>query len=200
MLKLLGEISNPVADIHQLSKTISQDVSLSYKLLRYINSVQFSLRTEVNSIENAVMMLGLDTVRNLATLLILSNIEDKPSELFVTALTRAQMCELIAKELGLPQPATYFTTGLFSVIDAMMDQSMERIMSLLPLTDMVAGALIHGTGDLGEVLNSVMAYEQGDWDNVGYAQLTTDQFRNFYLQSINWSDVVTQAFGKNKAA
>lgn len=200
ILKLLGEISNPVADIHQLSTTISQDVSLSYKLLRYINSVQFALRTEVDSIENAVMMLGLDVVRNLANLLILSNIEDKPSELFVTALVRAQMCELIARQLNLPQTAMYFTTGLFSVIDAMMDQPMESIMALLPLTDVIVGALTHGTGEAGEILHSVIAYERGDWDNAGYAGLDANQLREFYLQAINWSDETTNSFGEYKAA
>jgi c-di-GMP-related signal transduction protein len=106
-----------------LEKLIIDDVSLSYRLLRVVNSAFFALPRKVDCIRNAVTYLGLETTRNLATLLTLSCIEDKPVELIKSAMIRAKFCEKLGALTGMPHREIYYTVGLFSTLDALIECS-----------------------------------------------------------------------------
>lgn len=187
LLNLLGKLSDSEATVESLEDLISQDVTLSYRLLRYINSSNYSLGKTIDSVKHAIMLLGIETVRSLAYLIIVSSVEDKPFELFVTALIRAHMCELLAQELGDKNAAPiYFTVGLFSVIDAIMDKSMQEVLAQLPLSDEVCAALLEQRGRMGEALHCAIAYERGEWDEVKYQNISDQQIRDVYLKSLSW--------------
>ncbi|NOX08900.1 MAG: HDOD domain-containing protein [Gammaproteobacteria bacterium] len=188
ILQLLAEISQPDVDVKKLEALITQDVTLSYKLLRYINSAFYSLPKKVESIQQGLVYLGLKTIKMWAYLLSMANIDDKPNELMVTAITRGKMCELLAGHLGVRNSDTFFTVGIFSTLDAMMDMPMNEILNSLPLSTDIQDALLHHEGPAGEILKQVIAYEQGLWSKVNNKGISTDQFTSAYLGALSWAD------------
>jgi len=187
LLNLLSKISDPEADIGQIETLIMQDVTLSFRLLRYINSSHYAMDQEISSIKHAIMLLGIETVRSITYLIVVSSIEDKPFELFVTALIRAHMCELIASKVEQgDQAATYFMVGLFSVMDAIMDQPLDQVLSQLPLTTAVSNSLLHYEGSMGHALKASISYERGEWDEIDTSIVDADQISAIYLQALTW--------------
>lgn len=165
-LRMLHEINQPDLDIPRLEAVISQDVSLSYKLLRYINSVGFGLVGEVKSLRQALSLLGQDNVQKWASLVALTHLgQDKPDEILVSSLLRAKFCESLAEPLGMAGRSSHlFLMGLFSHLDALLDQPLEQVAAAMPLDQDLKEALIGQKGRLGQVLALAMAYERGDWE------------------------------------
>ena len=187
ILSLLAKLQDNESSNEELAEIISQDLTMSVRVLRYINSAQFGFSREVNSIQQAIMMLGRTTIRNLATLLSMSQIKDKPHELLVISMIRSKMAENIAKQVKMDKEIC-FTIGLFSIIDTLMDQDMEVLIEGLPLTENIRAALIRHEGELGKILNCVLAYENGDWENANYENLSANDIRECYLNALNWSN------------
>ena len=119
-IKILQEIHKPEIDFDQLEKLIKTDVSLSYKLLKFINSLAFGFYSEIRSIKQALTILGEKEIRKWLSLISLQSVgKNKPDELMITALCRARFCELIASRVGLgDRSSDLFLLGMFSVIDA----------------------------------------------------------------------------------
>lgn len=187
ILRLLSKLQDPDAEIQQLEELIVQDVPLTYRLLRYINSACVSLRSTVDSIRGALMLIGTRTVRNWVSLILLTRISDKPQVLMLTALVRAKMCELLAQAMGREGGERYFTVGLFSVLDAMMDCPMGELLEAMPLTDEIKAAVLDHGGELGTILQQVVDYEQADWDRLEDGTMDADTLRNAYLEAIQWA-------------
>jgi EAL and modified HD-GYP domain-containing signal transduction protein len=130
----------------QLEELVARDVALSYRLLCYLNSAFFGLPRRVSSVREALTLLGARAVRRWATLIALSGAQDASHELTVAALLRARMCELVARA----QPTleahaeTWFTVGMLSLVDAIMQAPLERVLEALPLADEVHAALLEG--------------------------------------------------------
>ncbi len=186
IMKLLAKLQDDESSTAELAQTITQDITMSVRVLRYINSAQFGFGKEVNSIQQAIMMLGRTTIRNLANLVTMSQIEDKPHELLIISMIRAKMAENIAQIVKADKEAC-FTTGLFSIIDTLMNNDMELLIEGLPLVENIRTALIRREGELGEILNCVLAYESGDWKNSHYKKLSIDEIRDCYLDALKWA-------------
>lgn len=186
VLRILASLQDPDCDIRELEELISNDVSMSYKILRIINSALYSMPRTIDSVKQAIMALGLKAIRDWVAIISLTDIDDKPRELVALSLQRARMMQSLAEASNL-DPDAAFTTGLFSCIDALMDQSMGRIMSELPLANDIVRALLNKDGAMGELLEFVIRYEEGDWDNLTYESLSVAELRQHYLESIQWS-------------
>ncbi len=167
-LELLRLLNDPGTDFDELEAVVSRDMSLSYRLLRHLNSPALGLRRKVTSSREALVLLGERNVRKWASLVVFSSVGgDKPSELLKSAQVRARMCEQLAVAAGEPvAPATAFTAGLFSLLDALLDRPMEVALAPLGLTGDLREALVDGSGPLGDVLAVALAWERGDWDAV----------------------------------
>lgn len=192
-LQLLKEIHKPDIDFSTLERLISQDLALSYKLLRYINSAFFALRNQIHSIRHALVLIGEVEVKKWATLLSLSTMaEDKPFELMKTAAVRARQCELMAVHLGLEaRRAEFFLMGLFTVIDALLDRPLMEVLLEIPLVKEIKKALLRrGKGVHRSVLEVVSAYERGDWQEVEHwaeqAGLDPQPLPALYLEALQW--------------
>ncbi len=193
ILKLLSRLQDPEITSKQLEALIAQDVAFSYRILRYVNSAAYAPPRKIESIHQAVVRLGLQTIKTWTTLLAMSQVDNKPAELVVTAMIRGKMAEEMARALNAEQPDSFFTVGLFSALDALMDNSMEEILTQLPLADHIADALLHKGGGLhGEVLNCVLAYERGEWENLGCSELGTHRIRTCYLEAVQWANNACQ--------
>lgn len=184
ILQLVSKLYNPDIDLKSIEALISQDVSLSYKLLRYINSAYFNLPRSVDSIQRAVALLGIKKIRSWATLISLSNIDDHRSDLIMIALERAKMCELLADALGIKQKDTGFTVGLLSVLDAMTQTPLEQVLAALPLDEEINEALLQHKGLLGRILACTLAYERRDWDSLDTLGLDPSQVNDAYMTAL----------------
>jgi c-di-GMP phosphodiesterase len=188
LLELLGKIQDPHISLKRLVAYIRNDLSLSYKILRYVNSASVGLPKRVHCIEQAACMVGIDRIRTWASLIIMATGKDQPTEMLVIALVRAKMCERLGQCLSTDIPEKYFTMGLLSVLEVLYDSPIEDIVNRLPLPDDILEALTTGTGKMGAVLRGVKAYEQGEWLKLKYLQLSPATIRDFYLEAIDWAN------------
>ncbi len=188
IINLLAQLQDPNVQIEKLEELISQDLALSYRLLKYINSAAFALQREVDSIHHAIVMLGLNTIRSLANLMQMSKIDDKPHELLVIAIIRARMCEELGANIDKSMKDSYFTAGLFSVIDALIDSSMQDVVAQLPLSAELKDALLEQKGSIGESLKCCIAIERADWENVKFSKLEQATIQKAYFNAIIWSN------------
>ena len=167
-LQVLKVIQDEDYDFAELAKFVSRDVSLAYKLLKYANSAYFSRRQKVESVEMAVAMLGQITLRKWLSLMMLSYLaDDKPSELLRLSAFRGTFCELIADQLldRRKEAGMFHTTGMFSLLPAMLDKAMADILPELALPEGIQEALLSEVATpLSRTLILVMAYERGDWE------------------------------------
>jgi EAL and modified HD-GYP domain-containing signal transduction protein len=192
-LRLVAELQDPDVDMPSLGKIVSRDVGLSYNLLRFVNSAFFAVPRRIASIRSALVLLGLAHVRRWATLMALLQSNDKPHELIVTGLVRARMCELIANARGERRDAEeYFTTGLFSVVDALMDISLIEVLRQLPFSPEIMDALLRYEGPKGELLHGVLAYERGDFGELIRLVPPGTTPADFYTEAVEWA---TEASG-----
>jgi c-di-GMP-related signal transduction protein len=179
----------------ELEQLIARDVALSYRLLCYLNSAYFGLPRRVASVREALTLLGTKAVRRWATLIALSGVQDASHELTVTALLRARLCELIgrARHTGSPTdtaPEAFFTVGLLSVVDAIMQAPLPQILDALPLAEEVQAALVERRGPLGDALQAVTAYERGDLTRARrYARGAP--LPQLYLTAMRWADAAS---------
>ncbi len=187
ILQLMSKLHEPNIKVKEIEELISKDVSLSYRLLRYINSAHFALPEPIDSIHRAVIMVGLERIKSWVSLLALSRVDDKPHDLLVTALTRAKMCELLATAAGRPNAKSYFMVGLFSLVDVLTDLPMAEIINSLPVTDEIKQALAARGGDMGAALECAIAYERSNWEKVLYANLDNQAVIANYMQAIEWA-------------
>ncbi len=187
-LTLLSILQNPETTLEELETVIVKDVTLSYKLLRYINSAVFFGRREISSIRQAIIYLGRNAIKGWATLIALSGIDDNPVALVITALVRAKMCERLAAALGTPDRDAAFTVGLFSALDALMDMPMEELVAALPLATDVNAALLGREGELGKLLTTVLHYERGEWQQLDCLGLDREDLTDIYMHATEWAD------------
>jgi c-di-GMP-related signal transduction protein len=196
LLQLMVETNKEDMEFEDLEKIITRDVSLSYKLLRYINSAYFRRLREISSIKQAIVLLGQEGIRSFISLIIMAKLaSEKPVELLRSSIIRARMCELLGKGSRFPVDASeLFTLGLFSQIDAILDQEMEKLMEKLPLSEPIKRALINHDGHLVHFLDLVKSYETGDWrafsESVPKVGIEEEKVPEYYLDAIGWADSV----------
>ncbi len=194
VLNLVAKINNPDIEVDELSEVIASDLSLSHRMLKFINSPASGLRTRVDSIPQAVVLLGLSTIKNWVTILALATGSKKPTELGTTALIRAKCCELLAKAVKLNKPESFFTVGLFSSLDAMLDQPLEVLLQELPLSEETNQALLEQQGVFGEALRCTIAMERNDFSVIQFEGLGVNDLSEIYLQAVSWADEVSTSF------
>lgn len=192
IMESLAMLQNQKTNFTDLENIIARDVGLSYKLLRLSNSGYYSFTTEVKSLRQAISLIGLDTMRGWMSLIMMSSLADKPPELTNIALQRARMAESMAKVYGQPQPEVFFLVGLFSVLDALMDQPMAQIIPALNLSPTITAALLNYEGLHGFILRAIKAYENGDWATVKTLNIPDATMTNIYLDSIKWTNILSK--------
>ena len=192
MLKLLGKLRDPTVTFDEVVELVKQDVRLSVKLLRYVNSLAHGVRRQIDSVRQAAVRLGLRKIRQLVTLLAVSGIADKPTPLLETALVRARMCEIIGA-LKWPERAEIcFTVGLFSSLDALLGQTLPEILKELPVRSEIREALLSHNGPLGRMLSSVIAFERCDWEAALRIGEDESLIQEAYLNALSWGHIETK--------
>jgi c-di-GMP-related signal transduction protein len=194
LLEIMAEVNKEDFEFNRLEKMIVRDASISYKLMRLINSVYFRRAKEISSIRQAIVMIGEAGIRRFLSLISMAGLAaNKPDELIKVSLVRAKFCELLGNHPGRStETSELFTLGLFSLIDAIMDDSMENLMSQIPLSSNIKEVLISGTGNLSGYLSLVESYEKGDWEEIEEATkiigIAQDNLPRQYIESLSWAD------------
>jgi EAL and modified HD-GYP domain-containing signal transduction protein len=205
-LQLLQEIHKPDMDFRQIRDTVEHEVALSYKLLRYINSAFFGRRGSVSSIQHALLLLGESETRRWATVVALAGLSDEePGELLSMALLRGRLCELLAPAAHLPTRASdVFLVGLFSLIDAILQYPLEKILHEIPIASDAKAALLGEPGPIRDMLDLATAYSTADWDSVAAAAarlgIREEWLPAFYEAAIEWSQQGLQGARTARAA
>jgi EAL and modified HD-GYP domain-containing signal transduction protein len=187
-LRLAAGMSGPDVGVDVLERAIALDPGLTLRLLRFVNSAAFSLRNEIKSVRQAVVLLGPPTVRQWAMLLLLAGIDERRGPVLVTALARGRTCEGIAQRLGAPDPDGYFFTGMLSVVDALLDMPMGQALADLPLADDVRAALLERAGGKGRALAMAEASERGDWEGAALPTLDAAALAELHTEALAWAD------------
>lgn len=194
VLNLLSKLQNPELDLDEFESILAQDVTLTYKLMRYINSAAFPFRREVDSIKDAIVLLGINNMKDWVTLIMMSKIvENKPNEIIVTAMIRGKMCELLADKYYPDIKHQMFLVGLFSVLDALMDISMIELLDSIILSAEVKLALLDKAGPHGEIYQQVLYYEHSEWDAFNENGFDSHDLIMYYLDAVHWADTQIQA-------
>ncbi len=192
IMQLISQINSDFFDISALESIMVQDVSVSYKLINYLNSPHFGRLQPVSSLRQAISFLGEKDFRLFATLIAASKLTDeKPTELIRLSIIRARFLELAAGQLG-ENSSELFLLGLFSLIDAILDKKMEEILAKLPLSEKIQLALDKKEGALYPFLRFIESYETGNWLAFQFVRrkvpLEDRKIIELYIESVRWAE------------
>jgi EAL and modified HD-GYP domain-containing signal transduction protein len=193
-LELLAMLTSEDAEIGKVVSLISTDAALSFRLLRATNSAASGLTNKIASVRDAVVLLGLDRVREWVALMVVSDICEADEERLASTMIRARLCQTVAEHLGLPGESG-FTVGLLSGVADIVGEPVSEIADRLPLTAEVQAALTEGRGRLGEVLATVRAYESVDLGSLGRAAIDSVELAQAYLAALGWTTRTFAALG-----
>jgi c-di-GMP-related signal transduction protein len=194
------EMAEPSIDV--ISGLIEQDLSLSYKLLKLINSPAYRPKHKIHSIRQAIVLLGLMEIKRwiyvLAVREQVAHRKKLENEVITLCLTRAKMCELTAKNIkGTINTSSYFLTGMFSLMDTILSVPMVKILDDLPLNDEICDALIGKSNELKDMLELVISVEKADWNELEKKMrslnLTEQDISESYQLACQWAkELLTQ--------
>ncbi|MGI9595795.1 MAG: EAL and HDOD domain-containing protein [Acidimicrobiales bacterium] len=191
VLELVTKVSDPNVDGEELANLIALDASLSMRILRFVNSPLSGLSSEVESIQHAVVLVGRETIKSWVMLLALTGLGDSVPELITTAFVRAKVCELLAGEARLSAKESFFTVGLFSLMDAVMASPMDDLVKTLPFSPEVKTALTNKAGVRGEAVRCAQELEHGAPEGTAFQDVPGPRIAEIYLNSLNWADQMT---------
>ncbi|MES9901956.1 MAG: HDOD domain-containing protein [Sedimenticola sp.] len=183
-LRLMTAISDPKATNRDLEQLIIQDSSLSFRILRHLNSMATGMPRKVDSIGQAIVYLGRRQIQSWANLIALSAIGTVPCEILNTTMIRAHMCsQLLIENRQAHFKESGFMAGLMSNLDILMDEPMGQVLAKLPLKDEIHDALLKGEGPVGDALKCAVAYDKQEWDSISYSNFEAKQISEIYLSA-----------------
>lgn len=193
MLKLAQKLESPDITIGQIEALVIQDPALTFKLLRVVNSAAFSLVNKVESLSQAIVMLGVAQIKKWVLLIALGGNDAKPEELTRALLIRARMCELLAQATRCDNANSYFMVGLMSEINVLLYIELDVLLEQIPLHQDIKQAITHYSGNMGKVLQVTIAYERAQWERLGDYGFDEILLEEAYFNSVRWTEEAMKA-------
>ncbi|MGC2269951.1 MAG: HDOD domain-containing protein, partial [Candidatus Acidiferrales bacterium] len=193
-LLVLQAVNREQMDIDDVSVRIKAEASLSFRLLRYLNSPAFPLIVEVHSIPHALSLLGERGARKWVSMIAVACMaEGKPTELVL--LLRARFCELLGVGAGRRESANdLFLLGLLSAMDAILDMPMSEVLKEITIGEDIRKALLGKSSALCQILDLVLNYERANWNEISRAAaalgIADEVITERYLESVDWAQQV----------
>jgi EAL and modified HD-GYP domain-containing signal transduction protein len=193
-LQLLRELNGADPDLEVIEDLLRHDPALSFQILRYLNSAAFGLRSRVQTIRQAVHMLGQAGLRTWATVVILADAgTDRPLELIVASVARGRFCELAGVAIGLEgRRHDLSTLGLFSMIDAIVGRPLDETLEAVCLPPDVAAAIRGEPGQLTDLLSLARGYERAHWmlveQMIAKLRFPATEAPAIYLDAVAWGN------------
>lgn len=185
--------------IDEITSLIMRDMSLSYKLLRFINTLGFGIPKRISSIKQAIITIGLRETKTWMLVLTLHEMGEgqgkgRVKALIDYSLTRAKICELLAKHEGKKNAEEYFLTGMFSLINVIMKRDWGDILELIPLSDVVARTLKGEQTEITTALQLAEAIERFDWKKIEQLSkeigIASSELSTYSLEAHRWAQIV----------
>lgn len=168
---LMIAVTRDEPDIDEIEEIISRDVSLTYSLLKLVNSAYFALRNRARSVKQALVILGLGQLKQWIYLLSFKQDDGAQEELVKLSFLRAMFASelvVLAHDMPISRSEGYLL-GMFSTLDKLMDISLDEALEQLPISDEIKNGLLKGEGKAGTLLSLVLSYEKADWRNMSMA-------------------------------
>jgi EAL and modified HD-GYP domain-containing signal transduction protein len=196
-IEILQLLQGASIDLRKLSRLVKRDASLTYRVLRLVNSPVCAVRQEVRSIQTALLVLGEEAFRRIATLAITSELSsDQPAEVLRTAFVRGRFCELAAGLCSL-DPTEQYLLGLLSLLPAMLRLPMEELTPALPLRQEIRQALDGVDNEERSLLGLLERHEHGDWEAcdalVQARGLDQEQMLQCYTCALVWAEAALRS-------
>ncbi|HEX6882401.1 MAG TPA: HDOD domain-containing protein [Planctomycetota bacterium] len=190
----LVELAKPDLDLARIERIVKGEPSLVVRLMRYLNSPIFGVRSPITSVRHALTYLGEKPLRRWGSVLAVTGMsEDRPGELVVTALVRARLCEELGKLEDRRNAETYFLTGLLSPIDAMLGRPALTCLYELPLDDAIRRAILGEDNPLGRALKTAMAFERADWARQASLPGSCGDATRLHCEVLRWAQEIVAA-------
>ncbi|WPC73124.1 EAL and HDOD domain-containing protein [Vibrio porteresiae] len=198
LIQLCKEVAKDQLDYPALEAIISRDLSMSYKLLSFVNA-SASVSSKIQNFKQAIVYLGEQRLRRFISIVAIASAQkSKPHALYTLSIQRARFCELLwqrakKRDNSIEQGAA-FLTGMFSLLDSLLDQPLENILQQMPIDSAIKLALLQHKGTLGEILDLAIGYETADWAHVSHLAdklaITHADVISSYDDAIEWADVL----------
>lgn len=197
--QIIEQFNEESSNIDVIASLIMRDMSLSYKLLRFINTLAFGVPKRISSIKQAIVTIGLRETKKWILVLTLHEMGEGQGQGRIKALvdyslTRAKMCELLAKHEGKKNAEEYFLTGMFSLINVIMKRDWEDILTLIPLSDVVARTLKGEQTEITTTLELAKAIERLDWQQLEQLAekigIDSSTLSAYSLEAHRWAQII----------
>jgi len=186
-VNILEELNKKDPNFRKIEDNIKQDLSMSYSLLRLVNSAAYGY--DINSIRQGIVLLGVDKLKKWSLLYSFKNMNnDKPDILLKTSLIRAYFADALKKYLNIDEDL--FILGMFSLINAYLDRDLEEILPQISMKTEFKEALISKEGKLGDVLKIINIYEKSNWGKLSDYSLDEEVVFNDYLEAIEKAEKI----------
>lgn len=192
LLQLLSELERAGADASSLEEIALNDPSLTFKILKVVNSAAFNTPKEIKSLSHAISLLGLGQIKRWIIIFMTSGEANVPKDLMNNMLVRGRMCELISELSGHNDPIGCFMVGILSQLDALLNIEMNELLQQIPLSKEITDAILDHRGSMGEILSDVKYYQYGDFDAIK-GNMNESIYQVAYRHSLNWASQVLKA-------
>jgi len=186
LLSIVQALQDPKVSSSDLEKLIIQDPVFTYKLLRIVNSSANNLVREIDSVLEAINILGITEMKKWALIIAMLSNQGKPEELPRQLLIRGHMCEKVALGTGIQDTSGYMIAGMMSGVNALLDIGLIELLEQIPLTQEIKAAIIKGEGIMGEILHNTIHFGLGNWQQMS-SDVDTQIYDNAYLESLDWA-------------
>lgn len=179
-------------DFEKIEEVVARDLSLTYNLLKLVNSVVFGFRSKIKRIGQALVILGEKELKKWIYMMVLYELgQDRPDELSRLSLIRARFMELIAIETKYRNMSEdLFLAGFFSLLDVILKRPLEEILTEIKVSDLVRETLLNGGGELNDLYKMAICYEKGEWDRaLAFAQkldINSLLIAHSYIDALKW--------------
>lgn len=191
LLQLLARVNDPDSTTEEIVSLLTQDVGMSVKTLRFVNSAATSLPRTIDSIERAAILLGRDQLRSCTSLSLMAAMPDQPGEILGLALWRAKACENVARAYQRANPSSYYAVGMLSMLDVITGAPMDQILKDLSVNDEIRACLLGEANHLREVLDQVIELERTDGDTPDLPGYVLDA----HQQAMVWANNLVAGIG-----
>lgn len=197
-LQLVNQVNKEELDFRQMTNIISRDLSLTYNLLKLVNSAAFGFRYKINTVKHGLVALGEREIRKWIHLIVLNDMGNgRPDELTRLSLIRARFLELIAMETRYKSKSEdIFLLGLFSLLDVILNRSLEEVLNEIKATDIIKDVLLNESGELDELYRMTLYYEKGEWDKVliyaNHLNIDSNLIILSYMNALIWYNMLVQ--------
>ncbi|ASQ44900.1 EAL and HDOD domain-containing protein [Legionella clemsonensis] len=198
LLELITKLQEQDINMEMVIELIQTDPMLSYQLLKVANSVAFSGYQDIESIQQAVVRLGICNLKNWVMVLSMTNVSNKPLEIVESGLIRAHMAQKLAETQPDLCAQSAYTAGLLSVLDSLMDSPLENLIDKITLANDIKLALLSRKGPFGKILDIVIAYEEGHWENLTETEYFGLDLSTVYIECLEQVSLGTKAMSGQK--